>query len=946
MDSEASCSHCCRTFRNERALISHRSKNADCFENFSTHLAGTSKVNQTQRNDGNRPNGESCSTRSSNRATRDFEIVKDVQDGFLLNRFSDNGSSSNGSDDDPSVADAGDALPHDAADEDLEVTPLHYESVGGVLFTADDTSSLKLLKLLMQGEAPLYFFEAIQKWAFDAWSCGATFRAVPHVRQKYLDDLSGRLSMEKLRPFPKFVQLTNGSRKAVYCFPFVEHVKSLLDDQFLMQQENCLFSFNDPFAIQEDTGVRADVNCSRFWHETQKEMCTGPTDFFAPLVLFIDSTPIDMYGKVSVEPLMMTGGWFKRSVRTKAHAWRPIGLLPNLKVKSRAQSKASSKSSIQEYHTALSVILEEMKQVHEIGGFPHALNLGGKFYDVTVKCPIMVIIGDAKGNNSLCGAYSGSKSAHLCRECDVSFESADDPFINCHRVLQEDVQTPFKAGERRRLREMSYHFVENAFWDLQFGSSGHGIYQHCPPENLHSIKEGLFDYFLNTLVSKLEGTKALSTCDTLFQEMSRHCQHQSDRDFPRCHFPFGFSNVTKVTGDEKEGVVIVLVLVMESVGGKAAFLKGGLGGQYFRRWLKLSQEMLMYHSWMCKDKYDRSELDSACARIREFLSTYKKVLNREEGYGMKIQKFHQQIHGPMNIDFFGSPKNVDGRPCEKNLKYHAKAPGRSTQKRMETFHKQCADRIFDRLVVQRSLRDHLNDEIVGDEMEERKELTSVKEGKLLCGSCFTISLIHDESCDGQLIVSVDGPVMGSDESASPFLSDDVVGFVAKHVAQFCSSMTVTIWSDHVRDGVIIRGHPKYRNGQSWNDWVIIEWLPSSGNEDSGSPSLVEGQIYGFLDLTEFNFNRGPGELTHVLENGTCGQYAIVHSLRSPARQSYENSIVKKGLLELAADGSRKFRLVDVESISDVCFGVPDLSGPPGSVLILTRRRQWAEMFVS
>ena len=56
--------------------------------------------------------------------------------------------------------------------------------------------------------------------------------------------------------------------------------------------------------------------------------------------------------------------------------------------------------------------------------------------------------------------------------------------------------------------------------------------------------------------------------------------------------------------------------------------------------------------------------------------------------------------------------------------------------------------------------------------------------------------------------------------------------------------------------------------------------------------------------------------------------------------------MKKGLLELAADGSRKFRLVDVESISDVCFGVPDLSSPPGSVLILTQRRQWAEMFVS
>ena len=66
--------------------------------------------------------------------------------------------------------------------------------------------------------------------------------------------------------------------------------------------------------------------------------------------------------------------------------------------------------------------------------------------------------------------------------------------------------------------------------------------------------------------------------------------------------------------------------------------------------------------------------------------------------------------------------------------------------------------------------------------------------------------------------------------------------------------------------------------------------------------------------------------------GTCGLYAIVHFLRSPARLTYENSIVKKGLLELAANGSRKFWLVDVESISDVCFGVPDLSGHTLEVL--------------
>ncbi len=29
--------------------------------------------------------------------------------------------------------------------------------------------------------------------------------------------------------------------------------------------------------------------------------------------------------------------------------------------------------------------------------------------------------------------------------------------------------------------------------------------------------------------------------------MLQHCQHQSDHDYPQYHFPFGFSNVAKVS---------------------------------------------------------------------------------------------------------------------------------------------------------------------------------------------------------------------------------------------------------------------------------------------------------------------------------------------------------------------------------------------------------------
>ena len=111
-----------------------------------------------------------------------------------------------------------------------------------------------------------------------------------------------------------------------------------------------------------------------------------------------------------------------------------------------------------------------------------------------------MIIGDAKGNNSLCAHYNFSYSKHLCHECDVLFEETDNPYALCHCVTQQKIQGKFVKGDRKEMECLSFHFIENAFWNIPFGANRYGIYEHCPPESLHSIKEGLFTYLLNVLV--------------------------------------------------------------------------------------------------------------------------------------------------------------------------------------------------------------------------------------------------------------------------------------------------------------------------------------------------------------------------------------------------------------------------------------------------------------
>jgi hypothetical protein len=70
-----------------------------------------------------------------------------------------------------------------------------------------------------------------------------------------------------------------------------------------------VFFIDNPFAIQEDTGIRANVKRSQFWHQIQKEMCTGPSR----LVLFFTAPQLTCMVKSFLSPSWwLGGGWFKQ----------------------------------------------------------------------------------------------------------------------------------------------------------------------------------------------------------------------------------------------------------------------------------------------------------------------------------------------------------------------------------------------------------------------------------------------------------------------------------------------------------------------------------------------------------------------------------------------------------------------------------------------------------
>ena len=83
-----------------------------------------------------------------------------------------------------------------------------------------------------------------------------------------MNDLSFWYKMEKLQPIQRSFLISFGYTVVpdrVTSFIFLEQICTLLDEQWLMTQENCLLSFKDPCAIQMETDVRDDLNQSWFW---------------------------------------------------------------------------------------------------------------------------------------------------------------------------------------------------------------------------------------------------------------------------------------------------------------------------------------------------------------------------------------------------------------------------------------------------------------------------------------------------------------------------------------------------------------------------------------------------------------------------------------------------------------------------------------------------------
>lgn len=229
--------------------------------------------------------------------------------------------------------------------------------------------SSELLSILKKTNAPLSLYSQISGW------CQQHFDVQLPKRSNVLKYLSRRYRHDGIWPIRKACYLPGSQRTvSVVVFDLEASLQSLLSDPVLMQPENLTIDLHDPHKFPEvDEDLFDDITSGYMYELGYNEYCDNDARAVgAFLILFSDSTAIDMHGNLTSEPVTFTLSLFKASVRKRPEAWRVLGYIRNKQTK-----------------------LEESEAVHDIDGLesvedvPQEADIPGK--DVLI-CPALLLL--------------------------------------------------------------------------------------------------------------------------------------------------------------------------------------------------------------------------------------------------------------------------------------------------------------------------------------------------------------------------------------------------------------------------------------------------------------------------------------------------------------------------------------------------------------------------
>jgi hypothetical protein len=217
------------------------------------------------------------------------------------------------------------------------------------------------------------------------------------------------------------------------------------DECFLFDEAK--YPFEAPSGRLSHVG---DINTGRCYRKTYKALVKNMgVDIILPSISAMDKTHIDMAGWLQMEPITISHGLLKHTVRPQVIAMRILGYInhsapAHLPALSELDTEFNAPSGLphgtvvveaplrriknvtwptylqNELHIQIQFILEESGFLQlQRKGFQWDLHYNTKIYPVVFHPYVPFIIGDTEGHDRLCGHYTAhfSNIQQLCRIC-------------------------------------------------------------------------------------------------------------------------------------------------------------------------------------------------------------------------------------------------------------------------------------------------------------------------------------------------------------------------------------------------------------------------------------------------------------------------------------------------------------------------------------------------
>lgn len=411
----------------------------------------------------------------------------------------------------------------------------------------------------------------------------------PMKRESMVKFLSSKFDLERRRPKSKTVHL-NDRAVTMPVYSLKEAIRSLTSDPKIMHQDNLLENNFDhetwrpTVEVPSDDDLLDDIHMGDKFRKAHSTYCPDKGEEMnkkvrgVGAIIFSDKTNVDRHGALGTTPLLMTLTVFNKDCRQVFPFWRVIGMVPNQQaglgtnhIESDTKKAKPASEKNQDYHTLLRPTLEQFDEIRKDGGV--WVKIDGE--DVLLKVWIHLVIGDAVGNNELCGHSNGSSSACLSKDCRCTHSQLSAIPRQCEKVTIRDMMQV--KIDQEFAHSLSKYSIHNAFDGLPLSDFRYGLLGITPFERLHMLASGIIEHSFIQLRDMIgegqKNAKEKGMLDDLFDRARREFSRQSCRDVCRSSGRFGVMDMTRITAMERVGNFHIMLVCLKSNEGDSLLRK-------------------------------------------------------------------------------------------------------------------------------------------------------------------------------------------------------------------------------------------------------------------------------------------------------------------------------------------------------------------------------------